>query len=298
MNCNNVLTVDVEEWFHILDSPAVPGIDQWPNLQLRAPKSIRQLLRMLADTGVKATFFWLGWMAERRPDLVKLCHQSGHEIASHGYGHVLAYQVGSDLFRQDIKKAKDILENIVGEPVRGFRAAGFGITEKSLWAFDAIKDAGYVYDSSVFPTNRGHGGISGSLVGPHMIRTAHGFLPEIPMSVISVFGKRLSMFGGGYLRLATRQMIRFGIKMLRKSGQPLVVYVHPREVDPHHPRLSLSPFRRFKTYVNLSTTMPKLVWLCEAYSFCTMHQLVEKFLTTFRLSGSAAIPVWELSSVN
>ncbi|MFX0197228.1 MAG: DUF3473 domain-containing protein [Candidatus Hodarchaeota archaeon] len=294
MNCRNVLTIDVEDWFHILEDPSVPGIEQWASLPLRAPRSISQILQVLTDSGSKATFFWLGWMAERFPELVRLCHQSGHEIASHGYGHLLPYRVGRDLFREDIKKAKDILEYIVGEPIRGFRAPGFGITEETLWAFEVIKEVGYDYDSSIFPASRGHGGIAGSLAGPHIVRTEHGLLPEIPMSVIDIFGKKLSMFGGGYLRLATRQMIRFGISVLRRKGQPLVVYIHPREVDPCHPRLSLSWFRKFKSYVNLRTTMPKLQWLCEAYSFCTMFELVERYMTQFYSNGSDDIPVVEL----
>ena len=275
MHNENILTIDVEEWFHILDSPAVPKIDQWPDLPLRAQRSVEKLLQLLSDTGTRATFFWLGWMAERFPRLVRDCQESGHEIASHGYGHVLAYEVGQDAFRQDIQKAKNILEDIIGQSVRGFRAPGFGITENIPWAFNLIKEAGYEYDSSIFPAARGHGGMSNSPIGPYYVNTEYGRLAEIPTSIVDVFGKRLSLFGGGYLRLAPKSMIRWGIRKLRETNQPLVVYVHPREVDPLHPRLPLSPFRKFKCYVNLKTTMPKLQWLCETYSFCTMLELVE-----------------------
>ena len=147
MHNKNIITIDVEDWFHILDSPAAPGLAQWPELPLRAAHSIEKLLQLLSDTGTKATFFWLGWMAERFPRLVRQCQEAGHEIASHGYGHILAYKVGRDAFRKDIQKTKTILEDIIGRPVRGFRAPGFGITDNVPWAFDVIKEVGYEYDS-------------------------------------------------------------------------------------------------------------------------------------------------------
>ncbi|UCG55921.1 MAG: DUF3473 domain-containing protein, partial [Phycisphaerales bacterium] len=202
----------------------------------------------------------------------------GHEIASHGYAHVLAYEVGAKVFQQDITKAKDILEDLTGKPVRGFRAPGFGITKETPWAFDVIKESGYEYDSSVFPASRGHGGILGWPLGPHFIETQSGHLLEIPMSVVEIFGHRLSLFGGGYLRLASKLFINWGIGRLLARELPLVVYVHPREIDPDQPRLSLSRLRRFKCYVNLETTRPKLEWLCEAYSFHSMLDMVESYI--------------------
>ncbi|AQT68334.1 polysaccharide deacetylase family protein, PEP-CTERM locus subfamily [Anaerohalosphaera lusitana] len=237
-----------------------------------------KILEMLAETGTKATFFWLGWMAERMPQLVRRCADEGHEIASHGYGHILAYKAGRQAFREDIRKAKLILEGIVGQPVQGFRAPGFGITEKASWAFDVIKNVGYEYDTSVFPASRGHGGLLDAPLGLHFITTESGPLPEVPMSMVELFDKRFSIFGGGYLRLAPQGLIRWGIKQLHKQGQPLIIYVHPREVDPDHPRLPLGLVRRFKSYVNLRSTMPKLNWLCHNYSFFTMRELVADYV--------------------
>ena len=273
-----VFTVDVEEWFHILDSPATPEFEDWAKLPSRAERSMDKLLQLLADTENKATFFWLGWLAERMPKLVKKCANAGHEIASHGYAHVLAYQVGSNKFSKDIYKAKRILEDTIGKSVRGFRAPGFGITEKSKWAFDKIKEAGYEYDASIFPSAHGHGGMRTSKLGPYFLYTKFGKLPEIPVSVFEVFGKRLNFFGGGYLRIAPIGLIHFGIKKIRESQQPLIIYVHPREVDPSHPRLPLNPYRRFKCYFNLSSTMPKLKSLCNTYRFCSMDNLVDEFI--------------------
>jgi len=153
-----------------------------------------------------------------------MCRDAGHEIASHGYAHILAYKVGPNAFREDITLAKDILENTIGDQVRGFRAPGFGITKKAPWAFDVIKESGYQYDSSVFPASRGHGGIADSPLGPYFIETRSGHLLEIPMSIVEILGHRTSLFGGGYLRLANKLMIKWGIGKLRTAGRPLIVY--------------------------------------------------------------------------
>ncbi|MFC1634055.1 XrtA system polysaccharide deacetylase [Planctomycetota bacterium] len=287
------LTIDVEDWFHILDSSTVPGIEHWPSLESRIEKNLENLLSLLDSLSVKVTLFWLGWLAERHKDLVRKCQNAGHEIASHGYAHVLAYQVGVKAFRRDISDAKMILEDIIGEQIRGFRAAGFGITEKARWAFDVIKESGYEYDSSVFPASHGHGGIPDSPLGPYFIETPSGHLLEIPMSVVKVLGCRTSFFGGGYLRLANKRTIKWGIDRLKAANQPLIVYVHPRELDPDHPRLPLSLLRQFKSYVNLSSTLPKLKWLCESYPFYTMLQMVENYIKSFYLD-SRMIPVLRL----
>ena len=272
----NVLTIDVEDWFHILDSSAVPGVKRWDSLESRVEGNVERLLEMLEGAGVRATLFWLGWVAERHKDLVRRCQQAGHEVASHGYGHVLAYQVGRKGFREDVVRAKSILEDITGRSVPGFRAAGFGITDEAPWAFEVIREAGHVYDASVFPAARGHGGMADAPLAPHVVDTPAGPLPEVPASVVEVRGRRVCLFGGGYLRLAPQSIIEWGIHQLESAGRPLIVYVHPREIDPDHPRLPLGLKRRFKCYVNLHTTMPKLEWLCREFSFCTMGELVER----------------------
>ena len=287
---SSCLTIDVEEWFHILDSPAVPGIQSWSSLESRIERNLDKLLCMLESQSVKATFFWLGWLAERQKHLVRKCQDAGHEIASHGYAHVLAYEVGPAKFKEDICRAKDILEEITGETVRGFRAPGFGITKEAPWAFALIADSGYQYDSSVFPAVRGHGGISDSPLGLYFIETMNGHLLEIPMSIVEIFKRRTCLFGGGYLRLANKHMIKWGISKLRLANQPLIVYIHPREIDPNHPRLPLSPIRQFKSYINLNSTMPKLKWLCREYSFCTLLEMAENYIRSFYLE-SRTIPV-------
>ena len=288
------LTVDVEDWYHVLDSPDAPPLTSWSSLESRIEKNVEALLALLETYSVKVTFFWLGWLAERHPALVRRCHNAGHEIASHGYDHVLAYEVGPKAFRQDIVRAKALLEDMIAEPVRGFRAPGFGITNKAAWAFDVIREAGHKYDSSVFPASRGHGGIPDSLLGLYFIETRSGHLLEIPMSIVEVFGRRTSFFGGGYLRLASRRMIKWGIDRLQAARQPLIVYVHPREIDPDQPRLPLSLMRQFKCYVNLDSTLPKLKWLCSSYRFYTMLEMVESYVRSFYLE-SKMIPVMRLA---
>jgi polysaccharide deacetylase family protein (PEP-CTERM system associated) len=202
--------------------------------------------------------------------LVRKCHEAGHEIGSHGYGHVLAYEVGREAFREDIVRSKKILEDIIGVEVAGFRSPGFSIKEDNQWVFDVVAEAGYRYDASVFPTRHGHGGFHGAPPGPHIVTTGNGPLVEIPTSTVRILGRRLCLFGGGYLRISPLPLIRWGVRKLRESGQPLIVYTHPREIDPDHPRLPLRPWRRFKCYTNLHTTMPKLKWLCEHCGFTTM----------------------------
>ena len=267
---DNFLTVDVEDWFHILDDPAVPAFNQWAGLESRLARNMDLLLALLDEYKVKATMFWLGWAAEKYPDILSCCAKEGHEIASHGYAHVLAYEAGRENFREDIRHGKKVLENITGKEVLGFRAAGFGTTADTPWLFEEIRAAGYVYDSSVFPAKRGHGGIVDFKREPHEMDTPAGSLLEIPQSVVEVCGRRVSFFGGGYLRISPISFIKWGISKLQKAGRPAVIYIHPREVDPEHPRLPLKVHRRFKSYVNLRSTVPKLHWLCENYSFKLM----------------------------
>lgn len=278
----DALTIDVEDWFHILDTPAMPDHEHWDSLESRVEQNMEKILDLLNGQNVRATFFWLGWIAERHPGLLRRCMQEGHEIACHGYGHVLAYQVGPKRFQEDIHRGKMVLEAITGKAVTGFRAPGFGITDRSSWAFDEICKAGYTYDSSVFPLSHGHGGIQNSQLGCYTIKTSAGELIEFPMSAVEILGQRISMFGGGYLRLFPWTLIRWGIDKVHKDGHPVIIYVHPREVDPNHPRLPLSLFRRFKCYVGLNSTYTKLVCLSQKLNLSTMTELVDRFLIRTR----------------
>ncbi len=272
-----IMSVDVEEWFNILDIPREIPFEQWHDQENRLVNNMEKILDLFREKKVKATLFFLAFFAEKYPDLVREAVAEGHEIASHGYAHVLAYKVGREKFREDIRRGKDVLENIIQQPVQGFRAAGFSTTDDTLWTFEEVRAAGYLYDSSVFPTSRGHGGMNSSSLGFYTIDTPAGSLLEIPQSVVTFMGKRFSLFGGGYLRLAPYKLIQWGISKLEKQNHPLIVYIHPREIDPEHPRLPMPLVRRFKSYVNLNTTYSKLATLCDDYNFVQMRDLLETF---------------------
>lgn len=268
-----IMTVDVEDWFNILDTDQSPPIEAWNQQEVRFDRQLDRLLEIFDRHGVKATFFWLGWFAEHHPEWVLRCRREGHEIASHGYAHLLAYQVGQLRFREDIRRGKKILEDITGEPVEGFRAAGFSTLNNTPWTFEEIAAAGYTYDSSVFPAARGHGGMSESGLDCYRIDTRYGVLWEFPQSMLEIGCHRVSLFGGGYLRLSPWWLLKFGVAALERSGRRLIIYLHPRDLDPDQPRLPLPLIRRFKCYVNLRGTYRKLDLLCKQKQFEPMGKV-------------------------
>ncbi len=272
----NVLTVDVEEWYHLLEGRGVPPIEQWDDLDSRIDRNMNLILEALGEASVPATLFWLGWLAERHKGLVRKCLDMGHEIASHGYAHLMPYRIGPEAFDDDIRRGKAILEDITGRRMAGFRAPGFGIEKDAAWVFDSLRRAGFIYDASSFPAKRATGDMGGCQLDPHVIDTPSGQIWECPVSVVSFLGRRMSLFSGGYLRIAPLPLIRWGVRKLKRQGRSLIVVVHPREVDPDHPRLPLGLKRCFKCYVNLKTTMPKLRWLCGNLQWSTMLELVQE----------------------
>jgi polysaccharide deacetylase family protein (PEP-CTERM system associated) len=272
-----IFSVDVEDWFHILDIPGAPGFDRWAQVPSHVETDFRRLLDLFDERGVNVTCFFLAWVAERFPHLVKEAAARGHEVASHGYSHQLVFRSTAAGFHADIRKAKDILEQITGTPVLGYRSPGFSCTADVPWYFDTLVEAGYVYDSSVFPAKRGHGGMADAERAPHVIRTAHGGrLVEFPISVATVLGRRLCLFGGGYLRLFPSWMIDRGTQQVLHEGRPVIYYVHPREINPAHPRIAMSPLRRFKSYVNLDSTEPKIRRILERFEVTTFERYIQQ----------------------
>ncbi len=271
MSC--IFSVDVEDWFHILDLPSTPSIDRWNSLESHVEKDFFVLLDMMQKADVTSTCFFLGWVAERFPDLVKAAAEAGHEIGSHGYGHELVYELDAQAFRDDIQRAKDAIESACGRQVKGYRAPGFSFTAETPWVYEQLANAGYQYSSSVFPASRGHGGISDAEMDPFF--TDEG-VAEFPISVVNKFGKRLCLFGGGYLRLFPGGMVRKAARGVLRSGRIVNFYIHPREINPSHPRLEMSRLRRFKTYVNLTTTEGKLSKLFHEFDFTTFEQELAK----------------------
>jgi polysaccharide deacetylase family protein (PEP-CTERM system associated) len=272
----SIFSVDVEDWFHILALPSSPDLARWSALPNRVEPNFRRMLDLFSEHHVTVTCFFLGWVAERYPALVREAAARGHEIASHGSTHELTFHLTPDQFAADVRRAKDTLEQLTGKPVRGYRTPGFSVTEETPWFFEKLAEAGYRYDSSVFPASRQHGGMKAPL-GPHVVPTAHGPIVEVPISVARVLGKPLCFFGGGYLRLFPYPLIeRMGRQVLRDQ-RPLVFYVHPREIDPTHPRLEMSASRRFKSYVNLETTEPKIRQILRDFQVTTFERYLEQF---------------------
>lgn len=279
----SVLSIDVEDWFHILDVPSSPPIAEWDGLPSRVEASFRDMLGAFEEHKVRTTLFFLAWVVERYPHLVREAVQGGHEIASHGYAHELVYTKDRAGFLADISRSKDIIEQAAGVAVKGYRAPGFSVTPETPWFFDAVKEAGFSYDSSIFPGKRGHGGMPEAKAIPHIINTAHGDLVEFPISMSSVLGRPTYFFGGGYLRFFPYWVIAAKAKEVLAEGRPVVFYLHPREVDPHHPRLEMSLKRQFMTYYNLRSTMPKMKRVCKDLPLTTFAELME--------AGIAAAPV-------
>jgi len=272
----NILSVDVEDWFHILDVPSAPRIEEWDSLPSRVEVNFRTLLHLFGRHQVQATCFFLGWVAERFPHLVREAAAYGHEIASHGYSHRLAYEMSAAAFLQDIERARKLLQDVSGQPVIGYRAPGFSATKSTPWFFEKIAEAGYRYDSSVFPGLSGHGGIAHSPCAPYVIHTATAErLFEFPISVVETPLRRLCFFGGGYLRLFPWSLTKSMVNRVSKQGRPVIFYIHPREIDPGHPRLPMSPVRAFKSYVNLGTTYSKLAKILDEFEVTTFQDVLE-----------------------
>jgi polysaccharide deacetylase family protein (PEP-CTERM system associated) len=269
MKC--IFSIDVEDWFHILDLPSTPELRTWDSLPSRIRKNFTDLLDLLGNAEIHGTCFFLGWIAERYPDLVREASARGHEIASHGYGHRLVYEMTDTEFLQDVSRSKKIIEDITGKPVIGFRSAGFSTTENTPWFFDKLTEAGYRYDSSVFPVPRGHGGWRTNHLAPHLVGGSSGQIVEFPISVTQFMGKSFCFFGGGYLRLFPYFLIKTMAKKVLSEGRPAVFYVHPREIDPDHPKLPMNAMRRFKSYVNIRSTRGKIAKLLNDFEFVTFE---------------------------
>jgi polysaccharide deacetylase family protein (PEP-CTERM system associated) len=268
MKC--IFSIDVEDWFHLLDLPSTPPISTWDALPSRVENNFLRLLDILDESGAQATCFFLGWVAQRFPHLVREAAKRGHEIASHGYSHILAYQVTADEFYEDAVRAKQAIEDISGHAVWGYRASGFSVTEATPWFFEKLIEAGYRYDSSVFPAPRGHGGLREGQSAPYEIESPAGFM-EFPVSVERVAGFPVCFFGGGYLRLFPFSVIRQMTRRVLRQGRPVIFYVHPREIDLQAPRLPMGMSRRFKSYVNLATTEPKIRSLLAEFEVTTFR---------------------------
>ena len=255
---NNIFSIDVEDYYHVVDEETDVPISQWDSLPNRVEANLYKIFDILDKHNSKSTCFFLGYIAKRYPHLVKEAVRRGHEIASHGMYHRLVYTLSQNDFITDISESKHLLEDISGTPVRGFRAPCFSVLEDNKHFFSDLAKVGYTFDSSVFPVKRDFGGIQTTQYAPYSIETENGIIHEFPITVAELFHKHICFFGGGYLRLFPYNIINHMSKKVNKENRPVIFYIHPREIDPEHPRIKMSRMRYFKSYVNLKTVESKL----------------------------------------
>ena len=272
----NALTVDVEDYFHVAAFNQVIKPNDWDGMQWRFNQNTKRMLDLFDQFGVKATFFVLGWCAERDKALVAEIDRRGHEVASHGYSHQLVYSQTPEQFRSETIKSKDILESITGKPVKGYRAASYSITEKSLWAIDILAETGFEYDSSIFPVYHDNYGMPNSPKEMYTIETDKGnFIKEWPLSVYDLGKISIPVAGGGYFRLYPYFLTKYFLgRIIKKTGKPIIFYLHPWEIDPEQPRISAGLFSRFRHYNNLNECEGRLEHLLKDFSFSTVSSLI------------------------
>jgi polysaccharide deacetylase family protein (PEP-CTERM system associated) len=268
----NAMTVDVEDYFHVSAFEGVVRRDQWAQFESRVSANTERLLRIFEAHRVTATFFVLGCVAERFPDLVTDIVRRGHEIASHGYDHRLVYNQTPAAFRQDVRRAKALLEGLAGSSVDGYRAPSYSITARTPWAFDILIEEGHRYDASVFPIRHDRYGIPDAPRHPHVIARAAGSIVEAPGSTVRFGRLNLPVAGGGYFRLLPYWWTRWGISRVNQREQcPAIFYMHPWEIDPGQPRVSAGPLARFRHYRNLDRTENRLRRLLGDFRFDTVR---------------------------
>lgn len=269
------LTFDVEEHFQVsrFDSPMRRR--HWGSFESRVAANVARLLELLDTHRTRATFFVLGWVAERRPELIRTIAGCGHEIASHGYNHELITAQTPALFREDARKAKRLLEDLTGRPVQGYRAPGFTITPETSWALPILVEEGYSYDSSILPVKQDHGGIPGSWPLCHLRETSAGHIWEVPPTTARLAGMRWPIAGGSYFRLLPFSMIKRLLQGIDREGHGLVMYFHAWEFDRHHPRMEGPLLSQLLHYLNLHQTEKRLCGLLEQFTFAPIQDHID-----------------------
>ena len=272
----NALTIDVEDYFQVSAFEKQIPRHHWCAFESRVVANTRRILRLLDFHGVRATFFILGWVARRYPELVRDIRRDGHEIGSHSYWHRLIYQLSPAEFRKDLQLSRDVLQDILGEPVTAYRAPSFSITRRSLWALEVLAEEGFQSDSSIFPIHHDRYGIPDVTPRIHKIHTSAGVLCEFPPSVVRIVGQNFPVSGGGYFRLYPLCWTRRWLQQINERAQPFLFYVHPWELDPEQPRLAAGSWlSRFRHYVNLSSTEVKLDSLLRHFRFAPLNEVIQ-----------------------
>jgi polysaccharide deacetylase family protein (PEP-CTERM system associated) len=275
----NALSVDIEEYFHPSEIQAYVKEEQWAHLPSRIELQTMDVLELFAAYNVKATFFILGWIAERYPGLVRTIADAGHEIGCHSFAHQLVYRLSPEEFRSDTRKAVEVIAAATGRAVTFYRAPSYSITAESLWALDTLAELGFTYDSSIYPVVHDRYGIPGSARNAHTIKTRAGTICEVPIATVAVPGGRVLPVGGGaYLRLLPYRYTAAGIRRLNEDErQPACIYFHPWELDPDQPRIASGAIASLRTYTGLKTMRSKLIRLINEFSFSTIGKVFSTF---------------------
>jgi len=268
------MTVDVEDYFQVSGFEHCVARERWPEYESRVVSNTDRLIDLFAETGVEATFFVLGWVADRHKDLVGRIARHGHCVASHSYWHRLVYDLTPAEFRDDLRRARDVLESAAGTRVRGFRAPSYSITERSLWALDVLIEEGYAYDASIFPIRHDRYGIPDAPRQPHVVTRRSGSLLEVPATA-GRLGSLVAPIGGGYFRLFPYALTRWAIRQVNtETRQPALFYIHPWEFDPDQPRLAAPLVTRFRHYNQLARTEDRFRRLLRDFRFGSIESVV------------------------
>jgi polysaccharide deacetylase family protein (PEP-CTERM system associated) len=271
----NALTVDVEDYFQVSAFREQISPNDWSTFESRVVANTHRVLDLFGEAGATGTFFVLGWIAERHPHLVRQIAERGHEIACHGFSHQLIYGQSLQLFTDETRRAKALLEDQAQVPVNGYRAASFSITAASRWALDVLADCGFTYDSSMYPVRHDIYGTAVESNGPHRIVAPNGkTLIEFPMSTRAFMGMTLPVSGGGYFRLYPYPLSAYLLRAVNADAGPFVFYMHPWEIDPDQPRIRASLKSRIRHYVNLERCEGKLRALLRDFRFASMAQVL------------------------
>ncbi len=272
----NIFTADIEEYYQVEAFSGYIKSDEWDKYPERVERNTECLLEIMDLHDVKGTFFIVGWLAERKPGLVKMISRKGHEISSHGYSHTMVTKMTPREFREDIRRAKEILEGITGEKVIGYRAPTFSIVKDTSWAYDILLQEGYRYSSSVFPIRHDRYGWPDFGVHPKIVaRGGEIDLWEIPLTVFLIGKIKIPFGGGGYLRAYPLFLTRFFFEHVRQRGRSPILYVHPWELDRNHPKIALPFYRTIRHYQGISSTEYKLRNILSARPFVTMKSFVD-----------------------
>ena len=273
----NILSVDIEEWFHPEAVQYQFPTEIWSEQTGRVDENVEKLLNLFDEKNAKATFFTLGWVAKEYPGIIKKIVDSGHEIATHGLMHRMVTKLTPEEFEKDLGESIKILEDTSGQKILGFRAPTFSIVEETFWAWEIMLKLGLIYDSSVYPIWHDRYGVPDA---PRSVYTAFeqngNSLTEFPMSTMRLFGKNIPFGGGGYLRIFPNWFTRMGIKSVNKEGLPAIMYMHPWEFDPEQPKLNLGKLQSLRHYYNIDKNLSKLGQLLDEFKWTSFKNVIEK----------------------